>query len=136
MSSTGPEVSRAEGPGLAGRGFPGVAVLRENRKDEPAPERDTWMGTMLSVSDGPVYRLSFPLFSVSSCSPPFSLSLGHICLIRPPQLPSLCFPFHLGLGGPDHCLHGPTNRRRQPQGLWLQQAQLFPLGAPASAQLA
>lgn len=56
MSSTGPEVSRAEGPGLAGRVFPGVTVLRENRKDEPAPERDTWTGTVLSMSDGPVYR--------------------------------------------------------------------------------
>lgn len=55
MSSTGPEVSRVEGPGLAGRGFPGVTVLRDNRKDEPAPERDTWMGAILSMSDGPVY---------------------------------------------------------------------------------
>lgn len=56
MSSTGPEVCRVEGPGLAGRVFPGVTVLRENRKDEPALERDTWTGTILSVSDGPVYR--------------------------------------------------------------------------------
>lgn len=45
---------------MAGRGFPGVTVPRDNGKDEPALERHlAW--AILPVSDGPAHCQSFPL---------------------------------------------------------------------------
>lgn len=42
------------------RGFPGVTVLRDNGKDEPAPEKHL-DGAILPMSDGPMYCYIFPL---------------------------------------------------------------------------
>lgn len=41
-------------PRLVGRGFPGVPVLRDNGKDEPAPEGHL-DGAVLPMSDGSAY---------------------------------------------------------------------------------
>lgn len=98
------------------------------------PWRDTWVGAILPVSDSPVYCESFPLpLRFLPVALAFSLSLSYIWLILPPPAALTLLPYLLR--GPDHCLRVLINRRRQPQDLCLQQAQLFPQGAPASAPL-
>ena len=73
--------------------------------------------------------------SLSSCGPCFFI-VPKLYLAHPSSSNHPCSaPLLLGLRGPAHCLHELINRRRQSWGLWLQQVQLLPQGAPASAHL-